>query len=70
MNKTIKLVSAAALLVAATGAFASEGDSNADNQWISQAVASQTATPVATSAPAPVAAAGAVRSSNNQAVTP
>jgi hypothetical protein len=71
MNKTIKFISAAALLVAASGAFASEGDANADNAWINQAVASQNATPVATSsAPAPVAAAGSVRTSNTQTVTP
>jgi hypothetical protein len=71
MNKTIKFISAATLLVAASGAFASEGDANADNAWINQAVASQTATPVVSaSAPAPVAAAGSVRASNTQTVTP
>ena len=66
--KNIKLLStlgAAALLVAATGAFASEGEALADNAWLTQVAISQTA-------PAPVAAAGDAKAIdlNTQAVTP
>jgi len=63
--KNIKLLSAAALLIAATGAFAAEGEALADNAWLKQAAISQ-------SAPAPVAAAGDAKAVNlnTQAVTP
>jgi len=63
--KSLKLVSAAALLIAATGAYASEGDAQTDNAWLTQAAVSQ-------QAPAPVAAAGDAKAVNlsTQAVTP
>ena len=53
------------VLLAATGAFASEGDANPDNSWLKQAA-------VSPSAPAPVAAAGQSKAvnGNTRAVTP
>ena len=66
--KNIKLISAAALLVAASsGAFATETDGVADNAWLKQTAISQ-------QAPAPAAAAAAdtsrITEQSNQAVTP
>ena len=62
--KTTKLLAAAALLVAATGAFANEFDGVAPDAWVKQTAISQ-------QAPAPVAAASdKVSSQTSQAVTP
>ena len=68
MKVTTKLIAAAFALTAATGAFASQDDGNADNAWLKQTAVSQQAS----QAPAPVAASGAVKTvdSNTQAVTP
>jgi hypothetical protein len=67
--KTTKLLIASTLLVAATGAFASEFDGVAPDAWVKQTAISQQV-----QAPAPVAAAAKaqVRTSeqSNQAVTP
>jgi len=62
--KTTKLLAAATLLVAATGAFANEFDGVAPDAWVKQTAISQ-------QAPAPTAAASDKASSQNtQAVTP
>jgi hypothetical protein len=62
--KTTKLLAAATLLVAATGAFASEFDGVAPDAWVKQTAISQ-------QAPAPTAAASDKASTQtNQAVTP
>jgi hypothetical protein len=62
--KTTKLLAAATLLIAATGAFANEFDGVAPDAWIKQTAISQ-------QAPAPVAAASDKASSQTtQAVTP
>jgi hypothetical protein len=62
--KTTKLLAAATLLVAATGAFANEFDGVAPDAWVKQTAISQ-------QAPAPTAAASdKVSSQTNQAVTP
>lgn len=72
MKVTTKLLAATFAIVslsgAATGAFASEGDSNADNAWLQQTAISQKGQ----QAPAPVAASGTVKTvdSNTQTVTP
>ncbi len=65
--KSIKLISAAVLFAAASGAFAGELDGVADNSWLKQTAISQ-------QAPAPVAASANTQSrvseQSNQAVTP
>ena len=62
--KNIKIITAAALLAAASGAFATEFDGVAPDAWLKQAAVSQ-------QAPAPVAAGAAtVSSQSTQAVTP
>jgi len=59
-----KIITAAALLIAATGAYANEFDGVSPDAWLKQAAVQQTA-------PAPAAAAATVRSEqNNQAVQP
>lgn len=49
MNKTIKLLSAAALLFTAAGAYAGSDDGTSDDAWLQQH-------PVSRQAPAPVSA--------------
>jgi hypothetical protein len=67
MKVTTKLLAASLVLTAASGAFASEGDANADNAWLQQTAISQKGQ----QAPAPVAAAGTrTVNSNSQTVTP
>jgi hypothetical protein len=64
--KNVKLISAAVLLAAATGAFANEFDGVAPDAWIKQTAISQQL-----SAPAPVASGAQVKADQNtQAVTP
>jgi hypothetical protein len=64
--KNIKLISAAALLVAATGAYANEFDGVAPDAWVKQTAISQQLP-----APAPVASGAQVKADQNtQAVTP
>jgi hypothetical protein len=64
--KNIKLISAAALLIAATGAYASETDGVSPDAWLKQTAISQQV-----QAPAPVASGAAVKADQNtQAVTP
>jgi len=60
-----KIITAAVLLAAATGAFATEFDGTAPDAWLKQATVQQTA-------PAPAAAGAAVRVSeqNSKAVQP
>jgi len=58
MNKTIKLFSAVALLLAAAGAYASSDDGTSDQAWLQQH-------PISQQAPAPVSASAPGR--NNQA---
>ena len=66
MKFTTKLLAAAFALTAASAAFASDDDGQADNTWLQQTAVSQ-------QAPAPVAAAsGAFKATefNSDAVTP
>jgi hypothetical protein len=64
--KNIKLISADALLVAATGAYANEFDGVAPDAWVKQTAISQQLP-----APAPVASGAQVKADQNtQAVTP
>jgi nitrogen regulatory protein PII-like uncharacterized protein len=64
--KNVKLISAAALLIAATGAYATEFDGVAPDAWVKQTAISQQV-----QAPAPVASGAAVKADqNNQTVVP
>lgn len=65
MKKSIKLVSAAALLFAAAGAYAGSDDGTSDEAWLQQSQISQ-------SAPAPTASAssGAQQTPDSSVVSP
>jgi nitrogen regulatory protein PII-like uncharacterized protein len=58
--KNVKLISAAAFLIAATGAYATEFDGVAPDAWVKQTAISQQV-----QAPAPVASGAAVKADQN-----